>query len=162
MRICWPLLMLLELQDHMLQTVWRLCSQFKGFKQQVSCNLRLYFTLLQDAQEFVLFMLNQLSKEQPLTTIPDKFRPFFPNRVGSAHASAAKGKAKKGRGRSGKDEKEANGDAHSESKAARPHDFIAQQFGGSLRNQVSCVSCDFIKPCAGYVQDVRARVENRF
>ncbi len=40
-------------QDTMLKAVWSLYDRFKGFKQQ-------------DAQEFCLFVLNQLSKEQPL------------------------------------------------------------------------------------------------
>jgi len=37
--------------DHVLRTVWALCSRFAGFKQQ-------------DAQEFSLFLLNQLSLEE--------------------------------------------------------------------------------------------------
>jgi hypothetical protein len=47
----------------MLQTVWKMCRQFMGFKQQ-------------DAQEFTLFVLNQLSKEQPLGHLSDLPLPY--------------------------------------------------------------------------------------
>jgi len=52
--------------DHLLQTVWTLYDRFKGFKQQ-------------DAQEFILFVLNQLSKEQESQLADQQLDPEFQN-----------------------------------------------------------------------------------
>ena len=50
--------------DHFLQTVWTLYERFRGFKQQ-------------DAQEFVLFLMNQLSREQELQVPEQKLETQY-------------------------------------------------------------------------------------
>ena len=114
---------------------------------------------MQDAQEFALFVLNQLSKEQPVDSKPpEQLKPFYPRPLRDVSAdaaaaasggAAAKGKAK-GRGKkasgtavaaSGGGSGGSSSSSNSEVKQtwSRAHDFIHQQFGGALRNQVRAV-----------------------
>lgn len=80
--------------DHFLQTVWTLYERFRGFRQQ-------------DAQELVMFLLNQLSKEQetqmPQQSLDAKFQhpalvraqQEIRRQVEQAHASGSARKRKK-------------------------------------------------------------------
>lgn len=91
-------------------------------------------------------MLNQLSKEQPTDAkLPESLKPHYPRAplppcdrgtAGGSGSSSAKPKAAaKARGKAAA----ASSSGHDEAKqmrSSRAHDFIQQQFGGALRNQV--------------------------
>jgi ubiquitin C-terminal hydrolase len=101
--------------DHFLRTVWRLYQRFRGFKQQ-------------DAQEFALFVLNQLSKEQPIGDKPLQapYTNFIPFKAPENHSRASSSP------------KFLNSFVDNTDKI---NDFITQNFGGKLRTQVSCDRC---------------------
>lgn len=63
--------------DHFLQTVWTLYERFRGFKQQ-------------DAQEFVLFLMNQLSREQEQQVPQQKLEPQYKHPLWHRAAVAVK------------------------------------------------------------------------
>jgi hypothetical protein len=85
----------------------------------------------QDAQEFALFVLNQLSKETPTDAkLPDNLKPHYPRAIPANNGSSSTGAKPKAKGR-GK-----SASAEAELKQIRSHDFIHQQFGGALRSQV--------------------------
>jgi ubiquitin C-terminal hydrolase len=125
--------------DHFIRVIWRLYQRFKGFKQQ-------------DAQEFILFILNQLSRELGMNGIPLE-KPYKGHlQVKTSEPSAANAesadKASKEEKADGRRATRRQLEAEKREKAreqadqtARQADFILENFGGTLRNQVKCLQC---------------------
>jgi len=126
--------------DSMIHKVWALQPRFRGFIQH-------------DAQEFTLFFLDQLSKEQKLhrekLPLPAEYRALDPARLEVLERNAEKKAADLRRAEEARRNGNAITDLPPEQDAEDPpiasfHDMIKNQFTGATRTRIDCLECGHV------------------